>query len=83
MNKRGESGAPAKPIRKLSAQPSAEDRSAERESVGLCADCAHCRRVQAKRAELFYLCGLSSTDPVYPKYPRLPVLKCAGYRTAE
>jgi hypothetical protein len=77
MDKRGEAGPPAKRVRDLSV----ENRSAKCEGVGLCADCAHCRRVEAKGAELFYLCGLSLSDPAYPKYPRLPVLTCAGYKT--
>jgi len=79
MDKRGQSHRPAKHVH----DGSSEDRLAKRETVGLCSDCAHCRQVQGKGAELFYLCGLSSSDPAYPKYPRLPVRQCAGYRTNE
>jgi hypothetical protein len=49
------------------------------ERVGLCADCAHCRRIESSRGAVFYLCGLSATDPAFPKYPPLPVTRCSGY----
>jgi hypothetical protein len=55
----------------------------QRERVGLCADCAHSRRVEAKRGALFFLCGLSVTDPEFPKYPSLPVLHCSGYTVSD
>jgi hypothetical protein len=48
-------------------------------AAGLCADCAHARRIASERGSSFYLCRLSVTDPAFPKYPRLPVLQCAGY----
>lgn len=47
--------------------------------AGLCATCAHVRRVTSDRGSVFYLCQLSEVDPSFPKYPRLPVLKCGGY----
>lgn len=56
-----------------------ENLSAPREAAGLCADCAHSRRIESDRRSLFILCELSLTDPRFPKYPRLPVLSCDGY----
>lgn len=53
---------------------------AERERVGLCADCVHRREVANTRGSLFYLCERSRSDPAYPRYPRLPVLSCPGYQ---
>jgi GrpB-like predicted nucleotidyltransferase (UPF0157 family) len=47
--------------------------------VGLCASCAHSRRIESERGSLFWLCQLSTSDPRFPKYPRLPVVSCAGY----
>lgn len=49
------------------------------ESAGLCADCAHARRVESARGSVFVLCERSSSDPAYAKYPRLPVLACPSY----
>ena len=47
--------------------------------VGLCAACAHARRVTSARGSTFWRCGLSETDPRFAKYPRLPVLRCDGF----
>lgn len=47
--------------------------------VGLCANCAHARRIASDRGAEFYMCALSKTDPRFPKYPRLPVISCSGY----
>ena len=47
--------------------------------VGLCASCAHARRIESARGSEFLLCELSKSDPAFPKYPRLPVLSCSGY----
>jgi hypothetical protein len=47
--------------------------------AGLCADCAHARRIESARGSAFYLCELSASDPSYAKYPSLPVIQCAGY----
>ncbi|MBX3131441.1 MAG: hypothetical protein KF718_32290 [Polyangiaceae bacterium] len=49
-------------------------------AVGLCATCAHARRVQSAKGSVFWLCGLASTDRRFPKYPPLPVVRCAGHR---
>jgi len=49
------------------------------ERAGLCADCAHARRVESSRGSLFLFCELSRSDPRFTKYPRLPVLSCSGY----
>jgi hypothetical protein len=59
------------------AQPKELD--AERAYAGLCADCAHGRRIQSDRGSVFYLCELSASDPSYAKYPRLPVICCNGH----
>jgi hypothetical protein len=56
-----------------------EERARERRVVGLCADCAHARRVESARQSSFYLCQLSASDATFPKYPRLPVVGCPGY----
>ena len=51
--------------------------SAPRE--GLCATCAHARRVVNDRGSVFVRCAYSTVDPAFPKYPRLPVLACSAY----
>ena len=51
--------------------------------AGLCASCAHARRVTSARGSTFVLCALSQTDAHYPKYPPLPVLRCVGYEPRE
>lgn len=48
--------------------------------AGLCADCAHARRIESARGSQFILCQLSLSDPRFPKYPPLPVLRCAGFK---
>ena len=55
--------------------------SAERERVGLCADCRYMRRIKSDRGSDFYFCERSTTDPSFPKYPRLPVIQCVGHET--
>ena len=47
--------------------------------AGLCASCAHARRVTSARSSTFILCARSQSDPRYPKYPPLPVLRCDGH----
>jgi hypothetical protein len=47
--------------------------------VGLCAACAHCRRLTSARSSTFYLCRRAEEDPAYRRYPSLPVLRCPGY----
>jgi hypothetical protein len=47
--------------------------------AGLCATCAHARRVTSARGSVFVLCERSRSDPRYPKYPLLPVLRCHGH----
>ncbi len=54
-----------------------------RDPIGLCATCRHTRVVQSARGSTFYLCRLAEVDPRFFKYPRLPVLRCAGYESAE
>jgi hypothetical protein len=56
-----------------------ESREAERQRVGLCADCIHVRKIESDRSSIFYFCQRSRTEPEFPKYPRLPVLQCRGY----
>jgi hypothetical protein len=51
--------------------------------VGLCATCAHGRRVTSTRGSVFLLCERSQSDPRYPKYPALPVLRCDGYEPRD
>jgi len=48
-------------------------------NAGLCADCAHARRIESERSSVFLLCELALTDSRFRKYPRLPVLSCHGY----
>jgi len=57
-----------------SSPPGPEDARA-----GLCAGCAHVRRIASSRGSIFYRCERSATDARFPRYPRLPVLQCAGY----
>ena len=51
--------------------------------AGLCASCAHARRVTSSRGSTFILCARSQTDTRYPKYPPLPVLRCAGHEPRD
>lgn len=51
----------------------------ERSAAGLCADCAHGRRVVSTRGSRFWLCRLSARDSAFVRYPRLPVLRCPGH----
>ena len=51
--------------------------------AGLCALCAHVRRVRSDRGAGFYQCRRSACDPDYPAYPRLPVLRCRGFERAD
>jgi hypothetical protein len=53
--------------------------AAEKFRVGLCADCAHARRIESRKGSVFYMCERWATEATYPKYPRLPVIQCAGY----
>src|SRR5574340_892962 len=55
----------------------------EKDTVGLCATCAHARQIISDRGATFYQCGLSATDASFPKYPRLPVLACRGYESGQ
>lgn len=50
---------------------------------GLCATCAHARRVENDRGSVFVRCAYAAVDPSFPKYPRLPVMSCAGYRARD
>jgi hypothetical protein len=50
----------------------------EKERAGLCANCAHAKKIASARGAKFILCELSTTNPAFPKYPRLPVLECSG-----
>jgi hypothetical protein len=51
--------------------------------VGLCAGCAHMRRIESARGATFYFCLRSFREPEFPKYPRLPVLECRGYEMRQ
>lgn len=55
------------------------EKDTQTERAGLCASCAHGRRIQSDRGAEFFLCKLSEGDASFPKYPRLPVLACRGY----
>jgi hypothetical protein len=60
-----------------------EDRSpAGAAGVGLCATCAHARRITSARRSVFWFCAKAATDPRFNRYPRLPVLGCPGYERA-
>lgn len=50
---------------------------------GLCATCAHARRVTSARGSTFVLCERSQSDRRYAKYPPLPVLRCDGYEPRD
>jgi hypothetical protein len=50
---------------------------------GLCATCAHARRVENDRGSVFVRCAYAAVDPSFPKYPRLPVMSCAAYQVAQ
>lgn len=46
--------------------------------LGLCASCAHGRRLRAVRA-VYLRCARSDADASFPRYPRLPVVACRGW----
>ena len=48
--------------------------------LGLCADCAHARRVRSNRGSEFLRCAKAETASQFPRYPTLPVRECAGHR---
>ena len=52
--------------------------SLDPDTAGLCATCAHARRVSTPRS-VFLLCEKSRVDSSYERYPRLPMVACAGY----
>ena len=54
----------------------------EAHTAGLCATCAHVRRIESDRGSVFFLCQLALTDERFRKYPRLPVLQCEGYQVS-
>ena len=49
---------------------------------GLCAACAHVRRIVSSRGSVFFMCRRAETDDRFVKYPVLPVLRCSGYEPA-
>ena len=55
------------------------DEPPESATAGLCADCAHAKKLRTKIDATIYLCGLAAVDARFPKFPRLPVHACAGY----
>jgi hypothetical protein len=56
---------------------------AARAIAGLCAACAHARRIASARGSVFWLCARSADDASFAKYPRLPVLACPGYESRD
>lgn len=47
--------------------------------LGLCASCAHARRVVSQRKSEFLLCERGSRrEPGFVRYPPLPVIECVG-----
>lgn len=66
-------------------RPMAKQNNQEEERIraGLCAECAHARRVNSDRGATFWLCELSATDTRFPRYPRLPVVKCVGFMSTS
>jgi len=48
-------------------------------SVGLCAQCAWCHRINTAHGSTFFLCRRAETDPAFTRYPRLPVVRCDGF----
>jgi hypothetical protein len=50
---------------------------------GLCATCAHARRVENDRGSVFVRCAYAAVDPSFPKYPPLPMLACIAYRSVQ
>ena len=57
--------------------------SADPARIGLCAACAHVRRIESDKGSVFFLCQLALTDDRFRKYPRLPVLLCDGHVPAK
>ena len=55
----------------------------EEETIGLCVNCRHVRRVETERGSVFYRCARAATDPRFRKYPPLPVVRCEGYEADE
>ena len=55
------------------------DSSPDLGRAGLCALCAHARRIRSDRGSVFFQCTLAARDPRFRRYPALPVLTCAGF----
>ncbi len=47
--------------------------------AGLCAVCAHVKRIPSLTGQTFYMCRLAKTEPSLLKYPILPVTACPGF----
>lgn len=62
-------------------EPPAE--ATRRHRAGLCAFCAHHRKVVNRRQSVFYMCQRAKTDPRFVQYPPLPVLACPGFERGE
>jgi hypothetical protein len=48
-------------------------------TAGLCARCAHARRVVNDRGSVFVRCAYAAIDSTFAKYPPLPVRACTAY----
>jgi hypothetical protein len=51
--------------------------------IGLCAACAHARRIRTARGSTFWHCARAATDARFARYPPLPVRRCPGHAPGE
>lgn len=58
-------------------------RVTRRDTVGLCATCAHAKTIVSAKGSTFWLCRSPMVQVgMLPKYPPLPVWKCPGYHAS-
>jgi hypothetical protein len=59
------------------------DEAREAERVGLCVRCAHGRRQESAKGNVFWRCARARSDPRFLPYPPLPVRACPGFEPAQ
>ncbi len=52
-------------------------------TTSLCQSCDHARTIVSGKGARFLLCELSLTDSRFAKYPPQPIVRCAGFDTAD
>jgi hypothetical protein len=53
-------------------------------AIGLCARCAHAKKIVSAKGSTFWLCGSPMVSSgALSKYPPLPVYQCPGFHAAS